>query len=358
MGAVIAMHIEATFAMEGKGISQASGPFKVVPDTPYDFWFRLMGEEVVHFISLPGDCTIREILSAIYFRYETHFRSSCRVGSASFITMRITGKTMTGNEIIKAGTATTVCPRTAPAEICWDREDISAFYAIIRDPNRGAPLTLKQYCENGTLDTPLLNTAASEKYRWFFNPEEINEAATSTHITAKSDIMDVTCEVAIVVGIIALIKYAIRSAHEKSRLKHFKVILEFPLQYDFPEGRILYKVDIVLTDIMDNLPLLITEAKLAEHQTILDAMKQNIDQLRLLRLIYRFPKVYGVATTYSEWVIIEYECKAGAYEEIRTSKVITTGRYGKEDQAELRKLITMIRAAICMAFEARSIDLT
>lgn len=347
--------------MEKESLGKPSKKVFIV-ENKRSFWYRLTTGSIRDSVTLSEDCYPYDILEAIYIKHKHMFQSIYHIDKYPLLSLKHNGKELDKSQIIMAASAAQTYSIEQPAEIYWEipqaEKDSMALYKILQSPDRSPPHEMLKKCADGSLLGALKSAIASGKYGVFLDQKEIGRIAHELKQVMTVEPIVFASEAAVVACIYLVIKHALHSDYPNEHIKHIRIQHEYPIVHIFAEDKIAKRADLAVHDIYEPVPLLITEAKMSLFQTLIDAIQQNIDQLRLYTADKHPSKIYGIASTYDEWVIIEYEYNSGEGEKIKMSNIIGIGKFQHESEGELQTLITMIRAAICLAFDAQKITFT
>ena len=322
-------------------------------------FYQLCVANAVDCLCLQGNTSAKDLIAMIYAKHNDFFRETCKILGCESLHLQHHGQELAPSYIIEADSAITTYPKEHPAVVYWilseQEERALVLFRILNEKIRLQPVQIQEMHTQGNLTGVLDAIAKSGAYGLFFSKDEIAKAAKKIQRKTAKETIIFTCETAALIAITYLLKRVITSTHPNVHLTHLRFQFEYPIQHTFANCTILKKADIAIIDVYDKIPLLLTEAKISTYQTIMDAIQQNIDQLRLFTAAFSPSKCYGIATTYKEWVIIEYVYDTVRGEQIEMSRLMNIGEFQAEGEEAITQLISSLRATICLAFRAQNI---
>eukprot|EP01022_Parablepharisma_sp_SALTPOND_P013250 TRINITY_DN1756_c0_g2_i1.p1 TRINITY_DN1756_c0_g2~~TRINITY_DN1756_c0_g2_i1.p1 ORF type:complete len:424 (-),score=5.84 TRINITY_DN1756_c0_g2_i1:357-1496(-) len=323
------------------------------------FWYEITGVDT-DYIMLKGNMFIKDIKVEVYKKLPELLKTKYGANNENSLTLIHNGKVLK-NDIIVLGDASTIYSGTHPAIVSWpDSENlvrlIKAFERLEKPLLPSGPLQIAGLCQSPILSNRLLGLIDKGKYIPYLSTKEIAENVKTLKANMKKQSLTIDTEAGVANALYMFLNHALLETSQKtSHIAHIKIGHEWIIEQEFYNKKILYKADLVIYDAIEEIVLFITQAKLKKSQDILDAVRQNVEQLRLYTVAQSVRKVYGIATTYSDWVIIHYECNPDDEETVEMTNLVSIGPYQDEIVGNVEHLIKLLRATLCLAYEAKSV---
>eukprot|EP01022_Parablepharisma_sp_SALTPOND_P013247 TRINITY_DN1756_c0_g1_i1.p1 TRINITY_DN1756_c0_g1~~TRINITY_DN1756_c0_g1_i1.p1 ORF type:complete len:361 (-),score=19.50 TRINITY_DN1756_c0_g1_i1:111-1193(-) len=326
------------------------------------FWYEVVCGLDKDYIILEGkgNMLIVDIKAAIYEKLPELLKTKYGATDKRSLVLTHNGTILTDGTVV-AKSASTIYSNTHPAIVSWPGSEnlvrlLRALERLEKSLLPFSPIEIGTLCHSTILSDRLLGMIDKEKYQPYLSTSEIAERAKTSKAKMLKQSLVITSEAGMATALYIFLNHALlKTPH----LAHVKIDPECVIKQEFyKKKKIRYEADLTVYDAVENIIVFVTEAKLKKFHGILDAIKQNVEQLRLYAFAQNVQKVYGIATTYSEWVIIHYECKPDGEEAVEMTKLVSIGDYQVEDMGQVEHLIKLLRATLCLAYEAKSVPFT
>eukprot|EP01022_Parablepharisma_sp_SALTPOND_P013252 TRINITY_DN1756_c0_g5_i1.p1 TRINITY_DN1756_c0_g5~~TRINITY_DN1756_c0_g5_i1.p1 ORF type:complete len:424 (-),score=10.50 TRINITY_DN1756_c0_g5_i1:1125-2210(-) len=320
------------------------------------FWYEVSGIDK-DYIMLEGDMLIKDIKSAIYEKLPELLKTKYGASNKNSLILIHNNKVLTDDTIVPMDASTIY----SPTIVSWPGSEnlmrlIKALERLEKPLLPPPPLHIQHLYHSPILTDKLLGMVDKEKYIPYLSAAEITKIAEILKAKMLKEPLVIDTKAGVTTAVYTFLKYALLKT---SHLSHIKISYEYVIEQEFyDKKKICYKADLAVYDVIEGIIIFITGVKLTEFQNILDAIKQNVEQLRLYAVSQNVKKVYGIATTYSDWVIIHYECKPDGEETVEMTKLISIGLYQNEIVANVEQVIKLLRATLWLAYEAKSVNFT
>ena len=334
-------------------------------------WYKPITQDFKSFLEIIEPITIQAIKLKIFDSNPSFFKEGHGVNYWQQLVIKINkGQVLPDNWVVLKETVSELCDIEHPITVAWSNyeiekkieEDKAEVTRLKQDLGLTSFEAVALYHDAG-FDEVLIKAfgfdeltkfrSEPQKFKDYINDADIASRAVEFKNFMKNFVVGARNEADCTALISILLSFAIRTGkkEEPGHIGHTVVINEYPLKIKVDSLALEARADMVVYDEVEQVVLIVTEAK---HNNMTDAMKQNLQQLRMQSYISKKKRAFGIATTYFQWVILYYNAEDGV-EKVCASHYTDIGKHRNEDLDKLESLFKLLRVVLCFSFENNGI---